>query len=81
MSFVAQNEREACHKRQAEGIAAARARGVHLGRPTKRPPDNFNEVVKLWERGKITFSEALERTGLKHTTFYSRLREMRRGKK
>ena len=81
LSFVAQNEREACRKRQAEGIAAAKRRGVHLGRPTKRPPENFIEVVKLWERGKITFSEALEQTGLKHTTFYSRLREMRQGQK
>ena len=83
LSFVAQNERETIRKRQAEGIKAARARGVHLGRPTKRPPENFAEVVKAWERGKITFEDALTQTGLKHTTFYCRLREQRgqRGKK
>ena len=77
LSFVAQNERENIRKRQVEGIAAARARGVHLGRPIKKPPENYGEVVKLWERGKIHFEEALKRTGLKRATFYNRLREFR----
>ncbi|MCL2617225.1 MAG: recombinase family protein [Defluviitaleaceae bacterium] len=77
LSFVAQNERETIRKRQAEGIAAAKSRGVHLGRPAKQPPENFAEAVRLWERGKITFAEALERTGLKQATFYNRLREQR----
>ena len=81
LSFVAQNERETIRKRQAEGIKAARARGVHMGRPIKRCPENFSEVVKLWERGKIPFSEALLRTGLKKATFYNRLREYRSVKK
>ncbi|MCL2072255.1 MAG: hypothetical protein FWH07_08545 [Oscillospiraceae bacterium] len=50
---------------------------------SKRCPDNFVEVVKLWERGGIRFEAALERTGLKKTTFYQLLREERakRGKK
>ena len=77
LSFVAQNERETIRKRQAEGIAAAKARGVRFGRPVKKPPDNFSEAVKLWERGKISFEEALEQTGLKQATFYRRLREYR----
>jgi len=77
LSFVAQNERDNIRKRQAEGIAAAKSRGTHLGRPIKKPPENFTEVVKLWERGKITFDEALEQTGLKQGTFYNRLRELR----
>ena len=81
LSYVAQNERESIRKRQAEGIAAAKARGVHLGRPVIKPPDNFAEVVKLWENGKITFGEALMKTGLKQSTFYNRLRELRGGKK
>ncbi|MCL2405923.1 MAG: recombinase family protein [Defluviitaleaceae bacterium] len=80
LSFVAQSEREATRQRQAEGIRAARAKGVHLGRPIKRPPENFPEVVKLWECSKITFDEALEQTGLKQGTFYNRLRELRGGK-
>ena len=81
LSYVAQNERENIRKRQAEGIASAKARGVHLGRPIKRPPENFADVVNQWERGKINFDEALERTGLKQATFYNRLRELRGRKK
>jgi len=77
---VAELEREHILQRQAEGIAAAKARGVHLGRPIKKPPENFAEVVKLWERGKIGFDEALRQTGLKQATFYSRLRELRSGR-
>ena len=77
-SYVAQNERESIHKRQAEGIAAAKARGVHLGRPIIQLPDNFAVVVARWEGGEITFNEALEETGLKKATFYNRLREYRR---
>lgn len=81
LSYVAQNERETIRKRQAEGIASAKARGVHLGRPIKRSPDNFADVVKKWEKGKISFGEALEQTGLKQGTFYNRLRELRSRKR
>ena len=78
---VAELEREYTLQRQAEGIAAAKARGVHLGRPLKKPPDNFAQVVKDWERGNITFEEVKKLTGLKRATFYNRLREFRGGKK
>jgi len=78
---ISELERECTLLRQAEGIAVARARGVHLGRPIKKPPENFPELVKLWERGKITFEEVLEQTGLKQGTFYNRLREFRNSKK
>jgi len=78
---VSELERECTLVRQAEGIAAARARGVHLGRPLKRPPENFAEVVKQWEQGKISFEEVKKLTGLKRATFYNRLREFRGGKK
>jgi len=77
LSSVAQSERENIRKRQAEGIAAARARGVRFGRPIKKPPENFAAIVREWERGKLVFSEVLERTGLKEATFYNRLRELR----
>lgn len=80
LSFVAQNERENIRKRQAEGIAAARARGVRFGRPIKKPPENFAAVVQEWERGKLTISEVLEQTGFKEATFYNRLREHRAAK-
>jgi DNA invertase Pin-like site-specific DNA recombinase len=77
LSYVAHSERDIIRQRQAEGIRAARARGVHLGRPVKKPPDNFIDVLKLWERGKLPFLLALERTGLTESTFYRRLREYR----
>ena len=76
-SFVAQNERESIRKRQAQGIAAAKARGVHLGRPSSARPDNFSKIVRAWEAQKITFEEALHRSGLGQSTFYRRLREYR----
>ena len=75
LSMVAQKEHEHIRTRQAEGIIAAKARGVRFGRTIKKPPENFAHVVKLWERGKITFEEALRQTGLKQATFYRRLRE------
>ena len=81
LSFVAQTERDSIRKRQTEGIAAAKAKGVHLGRPIKKPPENFTEVIKLWERGNITFDNALKQTGLKQATFYNRLRELRSSRK
>ena len=77
LSYVANAERDNIKKRQAEGIASAKARGVRFGRPPKQAPDNFGELVKLWEDKKITFEEILEQTGLKHTSFYCRLREHR----
>ena len=77
LSFVAHSERDNIKKRQAEGIAAAKARGVRFGRPTKEPPDNFAALVKQWERGKLHISEILEQADLKEATFYRRLREHR----
>ena len=81
LSFVSQNERETIRKRQSEGIAAARARGVRFGRPIKKPPENFGELVKQWRGGKMLISEILAQTSLKEATFYRRLREWRVGKR
>ena len=78
LSFVAQNERENIRKRQEEGIAAAKARGVVFGRPELPTPDNFSSVVAAWETKCIPFEEALRRTGLSEATFYRRLRRHRR---
>ena len=77
LSFVAHSERDNIRKRQAEGIAAAKARGVRFGRPLKKSPENFGETVKKWEHGKLQISEVLSQTGLKQATFYNRLRELR----
>ena len=81
LSFIAENERSLIKKRQAEGIAAAKARGIRFGRPIKKPPENFGELVKQWERCNLSLSEILTQTGLKEATFYNRLRELRHGKK
>ena len=80
LSFVAQSERENIRQRQAEGIAAAKARGVRFGRPAKKPPEDFSVLVKLWERGKLPLPALLEQTGLKIATFYRRLREFQAAK-
>ena len=78
LSFVAQTERENIKKRQAEGIAAAKARGVHMGRPIKMAPSNFGALVKQWECKKISMSEVLKQCdGIGKTTFYRRLSEYR----
>ena len=77
LSFVAQKERENIRVRQAEGIAAAKERGVRFGRPAVPIPENFPFVVAEWEEGSLSFHEALAQTGLSYGTFYRRLREYR----
>ena len=81
LSFVAQNERDNIKKRQAEGIAAAKLKGVRFGRPEITPPDNFAEIVAAWEAKEIPFAEAVRQCGMSEATFYRRLREYRLAKK
>ena len=70
LGTIAEQERETTHQRQAEGIAAAKAKGVKLGRPALAFPANWNEVYSAWKAGEITAKEAMERTGTKRTSFY-----------
>lgn len=77
LSFVAQSERENIKKRQAEGIAAAKAKGVKFGRPEKKVPDGFAELVHDWEQKQLSLPDVLEQCGMSETTFYRRLREYR----
>ena len=70
LSSIAQQERETKRQRQAEGIAAAKSKGKHLGRPAVAYPDNWTEVYKAWKAGQITAKTAMEQTGLKRTSFY-----------
>lgn len=70
LSSIAQQEREMIRQRQAEGIAAAKSKGKHLGRPAVAYPDNWTEVYKSWKAGQITAKTAMEQTGLKRTSFY-----------
>lgn len=77
LSFVAQSERENIKKRQTEGIAAAKAKGVKFGRPEKEVPDDFGRIVRAWEQKKLSFEEVLKKCGMSEATFYRRLREYR----
>ena len=69
LSYVAQVEREFIHQRQAEGIAAAKEKGVKFGRPPKNRPPEFETVKASWERGEITARAAAATLGISHSTF------------
>lgn len=75
LGTIAQQERTTIRQRQAEGIAAAKARGKHLGRPKAVKPDNWNEVSARWRAGEITAVEAMRLTGLKRGVFYKFAKE------
>lgn len=72
LSFVAENERINIRQRQAEGIAAAKAKGVRFGRIPKPLPDEFHGAYQRWKRGEITGSEAARECGLPRSTFIYR---------
>ena len=72
LSFVAENERDNIRQRQAEGIAAAKARGVRFGRPPLPLPDNFHMLHQAWRGQKITLRQAARACGLPTGTFYSK---------
>ena len=72
LSYVAENERMNIRQRQAEGIAAAKARGVKFGRPSISLPDNFHEVHKQWRAKEMTLKQAAEACGLAESTFYDK---------
>mgnify|MGYP002518108973 FL=1 len=69
LSFVAENERNNIRQRQAEGIAAAKARGVKFGRPRKRLPENFYNMYKKWKCGEISGLAAARECGMPLSTF------------
>ena len=69
LSFVAENERTNIRQRQAEGIAAAKARGVRFGRPPKPLPENFHQTYQQWKNGKITGTAAAKLCGMPLSTF------------
>ena len=81
LSFVAENERVNIRQRQAEGIAAAKARGVHLGRPATPLPPGFEEVLGKWKKGEITGTQAAKICKMPLSTFRYRAEYWERGKK
>ena len=80
LSFVAQNERENIRNRQAEGIAAAKQRGVRFGREAKPLPANFLENYALWREGRISDLEAARRCRMPQSTFYRKAGNVRHTK-
>lgn len=77
LSFVAESERDNIRKRQEQGIAAAKAKGVQFGRPKVKVPQEFPEIVEEWERKEISIAQALEKSGMSQSTFYRKLRGYR----
>ena len=69
LSFVAENERTAIRQRQAEGIAAAKARGVRFGRPPRPLPENYHSAYQRWKAGTITGTAAAKECGMPLSTF------------
>ncbi len=75
LSYVAQTEREFIRQRQAEGIAAARERGVRFGRRPKEKPEEFEEAYQCWQRGELSARAAAKRLSVAHNTFLKWSRE------
>ena len=75
LSFVAENERKNIRQRQAEGIAEAKKQGRQLGRKKTELPAEWELVTGLWKSGSITAVQAMDRLGLKKSTFYRMVRE------
>ncbi len=69
LSFVAQTEREFTHQRQAEGIAAAKAKGVRFGRPPIKRPAEYERIHEAWKNKRISARKAAEKLGVTHRTF------------
>ena len=75
LSFVAQTEREHIRERQAQGIAAAKSRGVKFGRPEKELPTNFYKVVRSWQRKELTGRQAAKECNMPVTTFLKKAKQ------
>ena len=77
LSFVAETERKNIRKRQAEGIAAAKARGVQFGRPKAELPENFIVIVIQWKKKEITLESILQKLHISRATFYRKVKELK----
>lgn len=77
LSYVSENERMNIRQRQAEGIAAAKARGVKFGRPPKPVPENFDVVCQQWFQKQITLKQAAASCHMPETTFFEKARKAR----
>lgn len=77
LASMAEQERLTTYARQQEGIAAAKVKGKHLGRPKAEYPDNWDEVYSKWVRGEITAVAAMQLLSVKKSTFYKLVRNFR----
>ena len=75
LGTIAEQERATIKQRQREGIESARSKGKHLGRPPLQKSENRKEVYTIWQNGGITAKEAMQRTGLKRSSFYRLVKE------
>lgn len=80
LGFVAETERENIKKRQAEGIRIAKEKGVHMGRPKCKLPDNFEEVAYQYKNYEITIEQALKITNMSYATFYKYIKKINCGR-
>lgn len=78
LSFVAENERTNIRQRQAEGIAAAKSKGVRFGRPPSPLPENFHSAYQKWRSGKMTGTDAAKACGMPLSTFRYRAKNLRK---
>lgn len=76
LSFVSQTEREFIHQRQAEGIAAAKARGVKFGRPIAEPSTDLRQVADVWRDKKLTAGQSAAMLHISRRTFYNYLKKL-----
>lgn len=81
LSFVAENERDNIRRRQAEGIAAAKARGVKFGGVVKKMPPNFPQLYRLWRDKEITIKSFAAQCGVCRSTLYKRIKDYKNSSK
>ena len=77
LSMAKQDQQDLRRQKQAEGIAAAKAKGVHFGRSAKPLPDNFDACYEAWLNGQLTQAQAAERCGISRTAFYRAVNRMK----
>lgn len=81
LAYVAETERSFIRQRQAEGIAAAKAKGVKFGCRKREIPEDFEKYFEMWEQGEISVRKAAELLKISHSTFFRRCCERREEKK
>lgn len=79
LGTIAEQERETIHRRQADGIAAAKAKGKHLGRPKAEIPETFEDCYQRWKNGEVTASWAIKEMNISRGVFYRIVKQYKAG--